>query len=506
MAFLSLASVLLAPLWTWVGDGRPLRCGLRLPAEVLEQGLSLAGPGVVQWRRLPLASAAMAGEEDEQGEGWVELAIVAPAGRVQLVRGGCGPSPQRRGPAYVYDESQRRVDHGVERRQRWQWRDGTVDERVRTTFTARTEIGGEVFDVGEGWTRESAGLADRARWWRTAGLREARRCGLLPERGRGGHLTRRVQRQLAACVDALVELPGTRGAGDFARAGGEVTNNEFDTSFALLRCAVGLRHARAFGLAQRAAGQLRDRDLDQRSGLPFVHGPGHRTGTPQTGHVWLRGLLWVGLVTADDDALVAARALGRALAVNLPRGTGRNERLRDYAWPLFELESLLAVAPDPVAERAADRLAAAIAFRFDPRARTWRFGEGLRDGGVHFERAWLTAGLLLPALDAHVRRRPSEPLREQLTAARAQLSQQLGRGARGLPTHYRVHRGATFAQHYERCTVRAAWLLEALPGREQARLLGRRAVQKAIAELPQLDDADLPTTFTMLARCDWPWR
>jgi hypothetical protein len=507
VGLLAFAVALAAPIWTWTSDGSPLRIGLRVPREAVADGLALRGEGQLQWRPLPVRGHGDDRTADSGGhdEVWIELAILAPRGRVQVVAGGRGPDLDGRGAAFVLRREQRRVAHGLEQTTRWEWCDGTVDERCRVTFTAATEIAGERFEAGEGWTRQSPGLATRARWWQRAGRAEAERCGLLPVRGRGGGTTARLRRHLGEVVDALVEMPGARGAGDFRRADGEVTNLEFDTAFALLRCAVALQHARAFVLAQRCAAQLRDRDLDLRSGLPFVHGVDHRTGVVETGHVWLRGLLWVGLLTADDDALVAARALGRSLAVNLPQGTGRNERLRSYAWPLAELEALLRVTDEPIAARAADRLAAAIALRYDPSACTWRFGEGRQRDGSHFERAWLTAGLLLPALRAHHARRPAEPLRDQIDAASKRLAHEVGRGVRGLPTHYRLRRGRSFAHHFERGTVRSTWLLEAFDARRQRQLFGRAAVRRATTALPALDDPDLPTTFTMLGRCDWPW-
>lgn len=505
MGLLAIAAALLAPLWTcswswsWTSDGRPLRLGLRVPRAALVEGLSLRGAGQMQWRPLPVERAG-------DGEVWIELSICAPRGRVEVVAGGKGPSVDGCGAACVLRREQERREHGLEQRTRWEWRDGTVDERCRVTFTAATVVGGERFAPGEGWTRESDGLAERARWWRLCGRSEAERCGLLPVRGRALRATARVRRHLAEVVDALVEMPGLRGAGDFRRAGGEVTNLEFDTTFALLRCAIGMRHSRAFALARRCAAQLRDRDLDQRTGLPFVHGGQHRSGVPEAGHVWLRGLLWVGLLTADEDALQAARALGRSLAVHLPRGTGRHERLRCYAGPLAELEALLAVTDDPIAARAADRIAAAVALRYDPDAQIWRFGEGRQRDGSHFERAWLTAGLLLPSLVAHHRRRPAAPLLDQIDAARRRLRDEVGRGVRGLPTHYRSRRGRSFAHHFERGTVRSTWLFEAFDRRQQRTLLARATVRRSVVGLPSLDDPDLPTGFSMLAGCDWVWR
>ena len=389
---------------------------------------------------------------------------------------------------------------------RWQWVDGSIDERTRTTFTVKTELHGETYEVGEGLTIESPGLAERADCWRLRGRKLAEQCGLLPVRGVPLAATKAVRKHLQQVLPRLVEMPGRRGAGDFLRADEEVTNLEFDTTLALLRCGVALRDARAFQLALRAAAQQRDRDLDVRTGLPFVHGAGHREVAPEPGHVWLEGLLWVGLLTADDDALVAARSMARALAAQLPSGTGRNERLREYAWPLLQLECLLRVDPTPRLLLAADRLAMAILARFDAVACTFRFGEGELGGGVYLERGWLLAGLLLPALRAHLQRHDNEALQQRVRLVQQALLDRIGSGARGLPTHWRIVAGKVRAEHYERNTSRAAWLLEAFSVRDQSRLLARSSIRRALAETPVLDHPDLATEFTILARCGWVWR
>jgi hypothetical protein len=267
-----------------------------------------------------------------------------------------------------------------------------------------------------------------------------------------------------------------------------------------------MHEPRAWQLALRAARHLRDRDLDVQTGLPFMHGVSHRAAPPEPGHTWLEGLLWVGLLTADDDVLVAARSMGRALAVHLPVGTGRNELLRDYAWPLMQIESLLRVAPVKQLVLAADRLAASIQMRFDGTARTFRFGEGELGGGVYLERGWLTAGILIPALRLHLQRRPAAALAEQVRVVQQSLMDRIGSGARGLPTHWRIANGRVSAEHYERKTARASWLLEALSPLDQSRLLRRSSVRRAVAATPAFDHPDLATEFTLLARCRWVWR
>ena len=156
---------------------------------------------------------------------------------------------------------------------------------------------------------------------------------------------------------------------------------------------------------------------------------------------------------------------------------------------------------------AADRLATSIGLRFAADAGTWQFGEGRREHGVWFERGWLTAGILVPALRRHLRRRSDAHLEEQLARAERWLIERIGHANDGLPTHWRVGRsGAVFAEHREGATARATWLLEAVPPRELRPLLRRRGVQRAVADVPMPEHVDLATEFTLIARCDWVWR
>jgi hypothetical protein len=49
-------------------------------------------------------------------------------------------------------------------------------------------------------------------------------------------------------------------------------------------------------------------------------------------------------------------------------------------------------------------------------------------------------------------------------------------------------------------------MLEALPFRDLKRLMSRPHVQRAFDETPVLDDVDLATSFTLVARCEWIYR
>jgi len=480
-------------------DGRPVRLGVPLPASAVATGLRLEGRGTLQWRRLPIGAP-------DADPVWVELAIVGPPGTVRVCPGGDGPCADGNGPACVREEQLRDLPHGSEHVVRWRWRDGTLDERTRTTFTVATTIGDETFAVGEALTVQTPGCDERAAVLCRLPRGYFATIGLLPERRGGGATTETLRAHVQRLLPRLQELPGVRGAGDYGRSGGVVTNLEYDTTLALLRAALALGDVPALQRAQRAARHLRDRDLDVVTGLAFPHGPGHRGGRADPGHTWLRGLLHVGLLTADDGHLQAARNLAHAIVASPPLGSGEAERLRDYAWPLAELEALLEVAPEPPLARAADRYARSIARRFDAVANTWRFGEGEVGGGVYFERGWLTAGILLPALRAHLARRTDPQLADQVAAATAALLARIGSNGQGLPTHWRLARGVVFAEHREEGTAEAACLLDALPVNDLQRLLRRSTVRAAVREFPSPDDPDLPTQWSLLARCDWLWR
>ena len=108
MAFCLLVSLCLAPLLTIPTDGSPVRFGVRVAAGALDQGLSLAGEGVLQWRRLPIGDAAVQPERYV----WIEVAIVAPRGVARVMRGGAGPCVGGRGPAYVRTQEDRPAPGG----------------------------------------------------------------------------------------------------------------------------------------------------------------------------------------------------------------------------------------------------------------------------------------------------------------------------------------------------------------------------------------------------------
>lgn len=478
-------------------EGPPVRFGVPLPAAAVARGLRASGDTELQWRRLPLGSA-------DADPVWVELALVG-QGRTRITAGGVGPDAAGSGAVRTLERCERDTPYGRETVTRWRWCTGAVDERRRLLFAQAGDLGGEPYAVGEAATTCDydvvARVAPLCRLPRSA----LARFGALPAAGR---LAAPLRQQLLAALPALraCELPGARGAGDYGRSEDVVTNLEFDTTLALLHGALATGDLELLARAERSARHLVDRDLDRRSGLPFAHGKEHRSGAPEPGHTWLQGLLWAGCLFADDELLHAARGLGRAIAAMPPSGQGRAELARDYAWPLLELEALLAVDPEPTLAAAADRLAAAIAVRFDPSSCTFRFGEGELGRGLYLERAWLTGGIVLPALRAHLQRRPDRALQERVAEVQAALLRRVLATPQGLPLHWRCAGGETFGVHAARGDPRGVLFLCGFEAPDLARLLRRDAIQRHLADTVRADDPDLATTWTLVARCGWVWR
>lgn len=470
----------------------PVRFGTVVPVRALRDGLSLRGPGQLSWRVLPLAAA--------EGRAWVELSICGCARTARVQIGGESP------PAVVVVRDA--IEDGTTAqpcvRTEWRWQDGSLDRRERVQFAVDTELGGEVHRAGEFWSEESDGLPRRCLGLLALPSAELAVAGVLPPRGR---LAAELREHVRTAARAMVELPGRRGRGDYGRSGAVVTNLEFDTALGLLRLGLSLGDEELLLRARRAALHLVDRDLDARTGLPFRHGLDHRSGTPEPGHAWLQGLLWVGALTADDELLAAARQLARAIAASPPVAEREGERARDYAWPLFELESFLALCPDAVVRAAADRMALALFARWRPDLHTFCFGEGaFTEGDGYFERAWLTGGVVLPALRAHLVRRPDPEIQRAVDDVTQGLLARIGQGRGGLPTHFRVVRGAAFAEHRAEHDPKAFLLLEGLPEDELRQLLRKGHVLRSLAKTPALDDPDLATSVSTIARCTWLYR
>lgn len=481
-----------------VSTPEPVRFGVPLPHKGVARGLRLEDleDARLQWRLLQERP------DPVYGTVWVELLVAGRSGTGRICAGGTGPSPEGGSLCRVETEEHLTGDGVQVRTERWHHACGRIEERTRRLFLRATEHEGEhyrageaLLDADEGWLRRVQAVAVPRSAWERAGL-------VPPDTGLG--TAHRVH--LTEAAAALVELPGRRGAGDYGRSGGVVTNLEYDTSLGWLHMHLATGEPAHLARAWRCARHVLDRDMDRHSGLPHAHGTDHRSARPEPGHAWLRGMLMTGLATGDDQLVEGARTMAHALAAHPPDGEGERDRIRDHAWPLGELETWLAFAPDPGCARAADQLADAIVHRFDPALGMLRFGESAVEGPMPLERAWLTGGIVLPALRQHLVRNPREEVARVVQRLERTLVEQLLRGEPGLPILWRAGERGPCAVHRAVADPRGWIMLDGLSLVDLRRVLARPAIRRGLGQLPQATDPDLATTFSMLARTWWIWR
>jgi len=501
---LVLAQVLLT--FTVEGPGA-VRFGFPLPAAALGGGLRLEGvrDAVLQWRPLHASADPLTGRR------WCEVVVAGPGlageGRktIRLRGGGEGASDPEQGPA-----CRRRVE--VERRgdtrctiTTWEYCDGSRDRCSRVEVVGGDlMVGDERLGAGEAVTEttpEQLGRTLRvripAREWARAGVIERPTRLAMPWRD-----------QLCQVGRQLVSLSGVRGSGDYARSGEVVTNLEFDTILGFVRLALAAEDPVLLGKGAQSARHLVDHDLDAKSGLPFTHGEDHRSRAPEPGHVWLQGLLLAGCVFADDDWIRTAGTMARGLARSPRRApaAGRLDRARDVGWPLLEQEAWLRMGPDPAVGRAAGALARDLMRRFDARAGVVRFGEGERRDGAYEDRAWLTGGILVPALRAYRDRTRDAEAAAIVAALETRLLHLLRRGRSGIPIRYWVDRDGLGSELRLSGTAEAFLMLEGLDARGLEQVLARGQVAACLEGVPRLDDPDVATQFSIAARCRWVLR
>lgn len=480
------------------GEG-PVRLGLPVPVERLERGLTLRGePGAaLAWR--PLGAMPGVGARGV----WVELALVGAQGRVRI---GSGTEPSS-GELLLETVCAVARDEEVElRRVEHRWPDGSVDRLERRRRLVRDErqdlLPGEAeTGLSAEWLARRTRVRVPPRFWRNAGV--------LPRGPRGSQVdwVERLGRRLVA----LPEAPGARGRGDYLRGDpleGDrvVTNLEFDTILGLARLALATGEERIWRRAWTSARHLVDRDLDWRSGLPFRHGMGHRTVRPEPGHVWLRGLLLVGCLYADDDLIEAARSIARSLArhaLERPRPRRRFDRLRDEAWPLWELEHYLRFEALPPIVEAADELAERMIARWDPELELLRYGEGDCRGPYHRVRVWLSAGLAAPALRMYADRTGDRRAHEIVASIERRVAALIRAGGPGIPTACVVGPEGSFGVTYKQACGEVFMLLDGLSPAARKRLLPR--VRRFLEGVFDPGCDDLATRWTMVARCDFVW-
>ena len=490
-------------LLTFEVDGPgPVRFGVPLPTAGLERGLRLEGHPRprLQWRLLQNDPGL------DSDRLWVEIAADGIEGKARLCAGGVPPHSSGE-PSLVESEFEERFDRIVSVSHRWD--SGLVDSLVLHTVESETvTANGEKSEFGPGRSgallaRWSDGFIERRSRVRISNRFWCRE-GLLPERRSLSRdllvALRNGERRFDEC-----EAPGPVGRGDSVRFGREVANGEFDRAFGCLRLALRSGEGGWWRRAYEAARHLADVDVDHASGLPFRHGPHHRLRDPELGHVWVRGLREVALCFADRQLLRVARRMARSLAerVRSRRGaTGERDRLRDEAWPLWELELHLRFEHADPLELACDHVLDSIRRRWDPEALVFRYGEGepVR-GESYYDRIWQSCGLLLPALRL-ARRRGAWPESQNVEAQIEERFETLVESGRaGFPLGVRVRNNEQFRATFGRESFEALLAFDGLSIGKQRRLFRRlrSALESALSEKSD----DFATRFIVACRCDF---
>jgi len=285
-----------------------------------------------------------------------------------------------------------------------------------------------------------------------------------------------------------------------------MTNLEFDTTWGFARLGLAMGDAGLLARAWRSATHLVDMDLDAATGLAHQHGRDHRDGSPDPGHTWLQGLLLTGCVFADRQLIHNARRMAIGIATHPVSRSGRRDRLRDQGWPLVALESWLCFEDNLEVRRAANAVADGIKSRWDAANQVVRFGEGRRRSGVYEQKLWLQGGVLLPALRRHVARTRDPLLRKIVVALTRRLHRIVRSGRPGIPTHCWLRDGEMLRDARPKRQPSGFMVLEGLAPRTLKPILGRQLVRKALMDTPAAGDKDLPTAFSIVARCDWIYR
>ncbi len=493
-----------------VSDASPKRFGFPVASKHLLKGLHLqSNDGAkMQWRPLQQRPDPVTDRL------WVEIAVTGVLRKARIKVGGAGAVSESDGPLLRCLQRSWQEEGVAKKRWRWLWHSGEEDWQERHSYEQRyTHANGEVFAPGESYTTASTNFQSRfvgvqihPRWWRQAGI--------LPGSGK---LAGKIRQQLHDAALALKCLPGLRGQGDYLRSGEVITNLEFDTTLALARLGLAQQDPELLLKAHAGALHIADHDLDLRTGLAFTHSQDHRSGRPDPGHTWLSGMLLMACLTADPQLPDVVRMVAEGLARH-PRSirtqsaegaqSMQQERARDWAWPLLELECWLRFVEDPEAEVAADNLAEDLWRRWDPKLACFRFGEGeiSQTGRVYKERAWITGGILLPALRASLRRRPDKGRKAMLVDCQDRLARSIRQGKPGLPISAWLQPGGQGRHFRVGNTAEGFLLLDGLANKDLQQLLPRSQVKSALRHVPDLQHADLPTQFSMAARCDWVLR
>ena len=216
-------------------------------------------------------------------------------------------------------------------------------------------------------------------------------------------------------------------------------HHEFDLAFGLAAWAICERDAKAWALGLRIAEQTLCCNRSRRwhssakgRRLPVRHGRAAGIGAVDCGHVFLQGVVVLAFASGDrllvEEVIAALDELVELVAQELPRV----ERLRELAWPLLNLETGRRFVERGVWTSCVDKVLARLRSEVDV-ARGGFVLLGEHDTGYGRRRldAWLSAGLLLPALE--LSSAPlAKALRRQLAKALAALPWRRG----GLATHW----------------------------------------------------------------------
>ncbi len=169
----------------------------------------------------------------------------------------------------------------------------------------------------------------------------------------GGHIGHREDILMRRCRSFLDrEEHGSRGAvnfGDWRMGADSFGNHEFDTLHGCLVAGLRTRERKWIETATHGLRHWLDLDQNRRPPwtflsktpmiLPFPHGPGHRGGPVEAGHVWVEGALQIALLTADPFAISDVAIISKSM-VALSRTDHIFERERNLGWTLIALSSI----------------------------------------------------------------------------------------------------------------------------------------------------------------------
>jgi len=194
-----------------------------------------------------------------------------------------------------------------------------------------------------------------------------------------------------------VVWPGEENLGDWRWSRKDAGNLEYDTALGFLAWGVRRKEPRLAAWAVTAARHLAQRDLDRwRWGLPLRHGPYHRSGIVEFGHLWFEGLLAVAGTTADPFLLEEAQGLLEAYRKRSGERVPRRTLMRCLGWGLLAATALHAWSKDEATLR---RLEAYRRGFLEAPGADLPLVEPMKgEPGLYRVSPWVAEGILVPAL------------------------------------------------------------------------------------------------------------